>query len=101
VKSVLRQMGKADTIRVIREAGFACTYSEPNEQRGGPTAVCSRSFATRTCQMDWVITTTANTGAVDGSFKRDCVGADNDWPDNVVSEIDSQLAPPNLLAPPT
>jgi hypothetical protein len=46
--------------------------------------------------MDWEIASTADKGMVDevtGSFKRDCIGTGQDWPDKVNSAIDSQLAP--------
>jgi hypothetical protein len=59
-------------------------------------AVCTRSFATRACQMTWEIASTADKGRVkdvDGTFTRDCIGVANDWPEPVKSEIDDQLAP--------
>jgi hypothetical protein len=64
--------------------------------------VCSRSFATRRCQMDWEISSTADKGMVtwvDGAFRRDCVGLADDWPDQVKSAIDDQLAPAAPPAP--
>jgi hypothetical protein len=71
-------------------------YGEAHQDYPDPMAVCSRSFATRACQMDWEISSTAENGMVDdvdGSFRRDCVGTADDWPEPVVSEIDAQLAP--------
>jgi hypothetical protein len=39
---------------------------------------------------------------VDGSFKRDCVGTADDWPEPIQSAIDDQLAPMTPPAvPPT
>lgn len=96
VKAILGKMSRPDAIAAIEAAGFACIYGEAHEDYPDPMAVCSRSFATRECQMDWEIASTADKGMVvevDGSFKRDCVGVDRDWPDAVKSAIDDGLAP--------
>jgi len=96
VKALLGKMSRPDAIKAITDAGFECTYGEAHENYPDPMAVCTRGFATRACQMDWEISSTADKGMVDevdGSFKRDCVGTDDDWPDKVVSPIDNQLAP--------
>jgi len=96
VKALLSKMSRPDAIKAINDAGFECIYGEAHETYPDPMAVCSRSFATRACQMDWEISSTADKGMVDeadGSFKRDCVGTDDDWPDKVNSAIDSQVAP--------
>lgn len=97
VKTALGAMTRPDAIAAIEAAGFSCVYGEAHQDYPDPMAVCSRSFATRACQMDWEISSTADKGmvsAVDGSFRRDCVGTDDDWPDKVESAIDNQLAPP-------
>lgn len=97
VKALLGKMSRQDVIGAINAAGFACTYGEAHEDYPEPMAVCTRSFATRACQMDWEIASTADKGMVDevdGSFTRDCVGVDRDWPEPVRSAIDDQLAPP-------
>lgn len=99
VKALLGKMSRPDAIKAITDAGFECIYGEAHENYPDPMAVCTRSFATRACQMDWEISSTADKGmvdSVDGGFKRDCVGTDDDWPDKVKSAIDEQLAPPNL-----
>ncbi len=99
-KAVLGKLSRPDAIKAITDAGFECIYGEAHETYPDPMAVCSRSFATRACQMDWEIASTADKGmvdSVDGAFKRDCVGTDDDWPDKVNSPIDNQVAP---VAPP-
>jgi hypothetical protein len=96
VKALLGKMSRPDAIKAINDAGFECIYGEAHENYPDPMAVCTRSFATRACQMDWEISSTAEKGMVDeadGSFKRDCVGTDDDWPDKVKSAIDDQVAP--------
>lgn len=96
VKALLGKMSRPDIIAAMNAAGFECIYGEAHQDYPDPMAVCTRSFATRACQMDWEITSTADKGMVDevdGSFKRDCVGTDRDWPDKVESAIDEQLAP--------
>jgi hypothetical protein len=94
--AILGKMSRPDAIAAITAAGFECTYGEAHQDYPDPMAICTRSFATRACQMDWEIASTADKGIVDevaGSFRRDCVGTDQDWPDDVNSEIDSQLTP--------
>jgi hypothetical protein len=94
--AILGKMRRPDAIEAINTAGFECTYGEAHQDYPDPMAVCTKSFATRACQMDWEITSTADKGMVDevtGSFKRDCVSTDQDWPDKVNSPIDNQLAP--------
>jgi hypothetical protein len=90
---------RPDAVKAITDAGFECIYGEAHETYPDPMAVCTRSFATRACQMDWEIASTADKGKVDevtATFKRDCVGLDQDWPDKIDSAIDVQLAPPDL-----
>jgi hypothetical protein len=102
VKAILAKMSRPDAIKAITDAGFECEYGEAHPDYPDPMAVCKREFATRACQMTWEISSTADKGMVDevdGSFKRDCVGTDQDWPDKVVSPIDNQLAPPSLPPP--
>lgn len=96
VKALLGKMSRPDIIGAINAAGFECMYGEAHEDYPDPMAVCTRSFATRRCQMDWEIASTADKGMVDevdGSFKRDCVGTADDWPEPIKSAIDDQLAP--------
>jgi hypothetical protein len=96
VKAILAKMSRPDAIKAIEEAGFTCMYGEAHEKYPDPAAQCTRSFATRACQMDWEIFSTADKGMVDeadGSFKRDCVGVADDWPEPIKSAIDDQLAP--------
>ena len=96
VKALLAKMSRPGIIGAVNAAGFECTYGEAHEDYPDPAAVCTRSFATRRCQMDWEITSTADKGMVDevdGNFKRDCVGTADDWPEPIKSAIDDQLAP--------
>lgn len=96
LKAILGKMSRPDAIAAIEAAGFSCMYGEAHENYPDPMAVCSRSFATRECQMDWEISSTADKGMVvdvDGTYRRDCVGTDRDWPDAVKSAIDDGLAP--------
>lgn len=96
VITILGKMTRSDLIGAVNAAGFECIYGEAHEDYPDPAAVCTRSFATRRCQMDWEITSTADKGMVDevdGSFKRDCVGTADDWPEPIKSAIDDQLAP--------
>jgi hypothetical protein len=96
VKAIIGKMSRPDAIKAITDAGFECTYGEAHEKYPDPMAVCTRSFATRECQMDWEISSTADKGMVDeadGSYTRDCVGVDRDWPEPKKSAIDNQLAP--------
>lgn len=103
-KAILLRMKRSDAIEAITKAGFACEYGEAHQDYPDPMAVCTKEFATRACQMTWEIASTADKGVVDsaeGSFRRDCVGTDDDWPDKVLSPIDDQLAPPpQAVAPP-
>jgi hypothetical protein len=102
VQGILGALSRSDAIAAIQAAGFECMYGEAHEDYPDPMAVCSRSFATRRCQMDWEISSTADKGMVtwvDGAFRRDCVGLADDWPDQVKSAIDDQLAPAAPPAP--
>ena len=95
-------MSRAQTTEAFAAAGFECQYGEAHQDYPDPMQVCTRSFATRECQMDWEISTTADKGMtneVTADFRRDCVGTDKDWPEPIVSDIDKQLAPPNLPKP--
>ncbi|HVY88529.1 MAG TPA: hypothetical protein VG942_06650 [Hyphomonadaceae bacterium] len=94
--AILKPMTRADAITSLNAAGYECTYGEASDGYPDPAAQCTRSFATRACQMDWEIFSTADKGKVDevtASFRRDCVGTEDDWPDKVNSPIDNQLAP--------
>jgi hypothetical protein len=103
-KTILLKLKRADAIEAITHAGFACEYGEAHQDYPDPMAVCTKEFATRACQMTWEISSTADKGMVDsasGTFRRDCVGTDDDWLDKVNSPIDDQLAPPpQAIAPP-
>ena len=104
VTALLGKMSRPDAIAAIQGAGFECIYGEAHADYPDPAAQCTRSFATRACQMDWEIFSTAENAMVDevnGSFTRDCVGIDRDWPDPVRSAIDDQRAPATPPAPPT
>ena len=101
MQGILGALSRPAAIEAIEAAGFSCMYGEAHEDYPDPMAVCSRSFATRRCQMDWEISSTAEKGMVnwvDGAFTRDCVGVADDWPTEVKSAIDDQLAP---ATPPT
>jgi hypothetical protein len=94
--AVLGKLSRPDAIAAINGAGFECIYGEAHPDYPDPMAVCTKSFATRACQFEWEITSTADKGIVDevaAGFKRDCAGTDRDWPDKVNSPIDDQLAP--------
>jgi len=96
VVALLSPMSRPAAIEAITTAGFECIYGEAHQDYPDPMAVCTRSFATRRCQMDWEISSTADEGMVDevdAEFRRDCVGVVDDWPHNVNSAIDDQLAP--------
>ncbi|MDZ4760764.1 MAG: hypothetical protein SGJ21_06810 [Alphaproteobacteria bacterium] len=99
VRRILKRSTRPQAIEAVREAGYECIYGEGHEDYPEPAAQCTRSFATRACQMDWEIFLTSDPkvlGEIDeaaGSFRRDCVGRDRDWPEAVDSPIDDQLAP--------
>jgi len=96
VAGLLGPMSRPAAIETITTAGFECIYGEAHQDYPDPMAVCTRSFATRRCQMDWVISTTADNGMVEdvgGEFRRDCVGVVDDWPRDLKSAIDDQQAP--------
>lgn len=103
IEAQLSDLSRADAITALTGAGYECIYGEAHEDYPEPAAQCTRSFATRACQMDWEVFSTAADGRVDevsGSFRRDCVGVDKDWPEAVRSAIDDQLAPmPTPKAP--
>jgi hypothetical protein len=101
-RRILRPMSRSNAIEALHTASYECTYGEASEGYPDPMAVCTRSFATRSCQMTWEISSTADKGRVqdvDGVFTRDCVGVDDDWPEPVKSAIDDQLAPATPPAP--
>ena len=64
VTALLRPMSRPNAISAIEQAGFTCTYGEAHETYPDPMAVCTRSFATRRCQMDWEISSTADSRCV-------------------------------------
>lgn len=99
---IAHEAGRAATLAQIQAAGYECIYGEGHEDYPEPAAVCTYSFATRACQMDWELSLTSDPARpdsvdwTDAAFRRDCVGTADDWPEPVASEIDLQLAP---LAP--
>lgn len=96
IQGILGKLSRPDAIAAIDAAGFSCMNGEAHQDYPDPRAVCTRSFATRSCQIDWEISSTADNGmvtSIDGSYRRDCVGVVDDWPDEVRSAIDDQLAP--------
>ncbi len=99
VRRLLKRMPRADAIAAIEAEGYACQYGEAHEDYPEPMALCTRSFATRACQMDWEMFVTSDPkkpGRVNdagASFTRDCVGRDRDWPEAKDSAIDDGLAP--------
>ncbi len=98
VKQIFRGMKRQDVLAAIGAAGYECIYGEGSESYPEPSAQCTTSFATRECQMDWEIFVVTDSGktTADGSYTRDCVGRDRDWPTAKDSAIDQQLAPPPL-----
>jgi hypothetical protein len=95
----LKGTTRAEALDLVKAAGYECQFGEAHENYPDPMAVCTRSFATRACQMDWEVSMTADKGKtkdVDASFTRDCVGTDLDYPEKKKSAIDDQLAPPSL-----
>lgn len=99
VSRIARRSGRAAAIGQLQDAGYECIYGEAHEDYPEPAAQCTRSFATRACQLDWEVFLTsdpANPDSVDTTdvaFRRDCVGTAQDWPEPVESAIDDQLAP--------
>jgi len=105
VSRIGRDAGRAALIAELQEAGYECIYGEAHEDYPEPAAQCTRSFATRACQFDWEVFVTSDAARPDSvetndtSFRRDCVGTGQDWPEVVKSAIDAQLAPPPALEP--
>lgn len=96
VREALEPLRRMEAIEALTDAGYDCIFGEAHEDYPEPAAQCVRSFATRACQMDWEVFVTAANGRVDevtGSFVRDCVGDNRDWPRPLHSPIDEQLAP--------
>lgn len=99
VSRIARKAGRAGTLAQLQAEGYGCFYGEAHEDYPEPAAVCSRSFATRACQMNWEVTLTSDperadsVDSTDVDFRRDCVGTEADWPEPVVSDIDTQLGP--------
>jgi hypothetical protein len=102
-KQLLVGKPRPDVMKQIEEAGYSCIFGEAHEKYPDPGAQCTRSFATRACQMDWEIFTTAADGkadSADATYKRDCVGTADDYPEPIESAIDNQLAPQTPPAAP-
>ena len=98
-RAILLGLSRPDDHELMRDAGYECQFGEAHQTYPDPMAQCTRSFATRACQLDWVIYTTVDKGRVDHVstvFTRDCVGTDRDWPEPINSAIDDQVAPPAL-----
>ena len=100
---IAHKAGRAATIAQLGEAGYECQYGEAHEDYPEPMAVCTRSFATRACQMDWEVSLTSDpkkpdsVATTDVGYRRDCVSTGADFPEPIESAIDDQLAP---LTPP-
>lgn len=96
---IAHKNGRAATLAQLADAGYACQFGEAHEDYPEPMAVCTRSFATRACQLDWELSLTSDpkrpdsVATTDVDFRRDCVSIAADWPEPVVSAIDDQLAP--------
>jgi hypothetical protein len=103
VSRIARKAGRASLIAQLGEAGYECQYGEAHADYPEPMAVCTRSFATRACQMDWEVSLTSDpekpdsVDFADAGFRRDCVGLADDFPEPIKSAIDDQLAPPPAL----
>lgn len=85
-----------DAIGDLSVAGYECATGEAGDGHPDPTSVCTKSFATRACQLDWRVDLAPRNSLVDGvetGFTRDCVGKDRDWPEAKAPAIDDQLAP--------
>lgn len=97
VAALFKDKTRDDIQAAITEAGYDCMWGEAHEDYPVPSAQCTTSFATRACQMDWEIFVTTDqktkVSTSEGSYKRDCVGRDNDYPEPIDSAIDDQLAP--------
>lgn len=99
VNTVLRDSSRGHGLSALGDAGYECIFGEAHADYPEPTAQCTRSFATRACQFDWVVYLSTDPAVPDEidsletGFRRDCVGTANDWPEPVVSAIDDQLAP--------
>jgi hypothetical protein len=83
-------------LQELRSAGFECATGEGHEDHPDPMSVCTKSFATRACQLDWSVDLAPRNAVIDSVdtvFTRDCVGVDRDFPEEKRSAIDDQLAP--------
>ncbi|MFN3609845.1 MAG: hypothetical protein ACK4Y9_12345 [Hyphomonas sp.] len=98
MRRVLVPMGREGALAALRSARYECLFGEAHDAYLEPAAQCTYSFATRACQMDWEVFLTSEPSrpggieTLDTAFQRDCVGTDLDWPEKIVSEIDSQRA---------
>lgn len=97
---LMKPMTRAQTVDQFEAAGWSCIYGEGSEDYPNPAQVCTLSFATPECQLDWEISTQADnpgkTTEVDTTFTRDCIGVDRDWPEKKTGEMDRNLATPAL-----
>jgi len=106
VRRFLVPLGREGALAALRSAGYECIFGEAHEAYLEPAAQCTYSFASRACQMDWEVFLTSEPAmpggieTLDTAFQRDCVGTGRDWPEPVLSAIDSQLAPPDLPSRP-
>ncbi|MEQ1929915.1 MAG: hypothetical protein ABL957_05200 [Parvularculaceae bacterium] len=85
-----------DALQQLRGAGYDCETGEAHERHPDPLSVCTKSFATRACQLDWRAELQPEQDAVrsvDAGFSRDCVGVNRDFPGEQRSAIDDQLTP--------
>lgn len=95
MRRLLVGRGIGDALSELRSEGYACSTEEAHQDHPDPVSVCTKSFATRACQIDWEVSLAAKgavTSSVDTGFARDCVGLDRDWPDARNSAIDNQAA---------
>lgn len=98
VRRILAPMRREGALNALGAAGYECIYGEGHADYPEPAAQCTYSFATRACQMDWEVFLTSDPAVpggvdtLDGAFRRDCVGTDQDWPVPLRSAVDDQLA---------
>jgi hypothetical protein len=102
-KRLMKPMTRSQTVDQFQTAGWECMYGEGSEDYPNPLQVCTLSFGTPECQLDWEISTEAeNSGAtkdVSTTFTRDCIGVDRDWPEKKTGPMDDNLAKPALPTP--
>jgi hypothetical protein len=96
-KRLMMPMTRAQTVDQFAAAGWSCMYGEGSEDYPDPVQVCSLSFATPECQLDWELMTTADKGRTTGVgslFRRGCIGVERDWPERKTGEMNENIATP-------